>query len=148
MHSLMHGHPSGLVRMLMLIMLMLLVIKITTKITLCILSCTAIQVQVAWWPNSILSLRHIFHSHRFPTSLHEFQDFLFPIRYKTNSRQTKQDLYSHTSKILCTGKLTVDNAYSSVSVSQIYFMKDYMMGPLQMPKIMSSYEADRLLCWN
>ena len=30
--------------------------------------------------------------------------------------------------------------------SQIYFIKDYMMGPLQMPKIMSSYEADRLLC--
>ena len=34
----------------------------------------------------------------------------------------------------------------SVQFSQIYFMKDYMMGPLQMPKIMSSYEADRLLC--
>ena len=28
--------------------------------------------------------------------------------------------------------------------SQIYFMKDYMMGLLQMPKIMSSNEADRL----
>ena len=34
----------------------------------------------------------------------------------------------------------------SFSVSQVYFMKDYMMGLLQMLKIMSSNEADELLC--
>ena len=47
----MHDHPSGLVMMISMLitmMLMLLVIKITTKITLCILSYTTIQVQVAW----------------------------------------------------------------------------------------------------
>ena len=32
-------------------------------------------------------------------------------------------------------------------VSHGYFMKYYMMGLLQMPNIMSSIEADRLICW-
>ena len=32
------------------------------------------------------------------------------------------------------------------SLDSLVFMKDYMMGLLQMPKIMSSNEADRLLC--
>ena len=56
-------------------------------------------------------------------------------------------LFQMFSKIACLNRWKVALiAFEQFQFSQIYFMKDYMMGPLQMPKIMSSYEADRLLC--
>ena len=114
---------------------------------------------IIFWPFSIIDLTFT------PSARRSAPKVCFHLYLQKNSKMTiiiiiqlpfkNFRLHNQESRLWCRqgSHLSVERVPAAswlgtrFQVSHGYFMKYYMMGLLQMPNIMSSIEADRLICW-